>query len=134
LVYKTYTIGSMPSTFDENKQSCKEYLQKIIDYIYRGHDSCMAATLSDLQSVCSEYLQNFEARCQTDSDLRDFRRTMENEWDLFHQVLVNPAEGSWEETMLSTLTSYKDVCIHNLNEMGGKPLTAAMILYRLRDI
>ena len=59
---------------------------------------------------------------------------MEDAWDLFRETLDNPAEGSWEETMLSTLTSYEDVCIHNLNEMGGKPLTAQMLLYRLRDI
>ena len=125
----------MPSTLDDNKRSFKEYLQNIIDYIYRGHDSTMAGTLSDFQSKCREYLQNFEAATDmTDSDLRDLRRTMENEWDLFAEVLVNPAKYSYEETMLSTLTSCMNVCIHNLNQMGGKPLTAAMILYRLRDI
>ena len=59
---------------------------------------------------------------------------MENAWDTFCDSIGIPTTESWEETMLSTLKSCKNACIQNLNQMGGKPLTAQMLLYRLRDI
>ena len=124
----------MPSTFDENKQSCKEYLQKIIDYNYEGSESHIADALTILQSECSKYLQNFEARRQTVEELREINRLMENAWDTFCDSIGIPTTESWEESMLFTLTSCKNACIQNLNQMGGKPLTAQMLLSRLRDI
>ena len=124
----------MPSTFDENKESCKKYLQEMIEYNYKGGAGAIVDALEVLKEECRGYMTNFEERCQTVEKLRDFRRTVENVWDQFCEVVGKPAKGSWEETMLSSMKSKINVCIHNLNEMGGKPINAEMILYRLRNI
>ena len=74
VVYKTYTIRAMPSTFNENKQSCKQYLQAIIDYNYRGSSRDTLHALKILQTECIGYMQNFETRCLISTT--KFRNTM----------------------------------------------------------
>ena len=116
MVYKTDITIAM--SFDECKQKVEAYLQEVIDYDEKGNKSHKQRELQVLKTKCAEYKQTFETQCKTTEKLMDFRRRMENTWDeVFNEINKTRPEDSWEEAMVSRITSKMIACISYLKQM-----------------